>query len=156
MTTSIALRPDKRNALLGHYRKAAPPDWCLRAHILLLLADGWTWATIAALQYTSSSTVARWQARFLHGRLPAATFPGLDRAGLPRGLLRDLAGVSGFTAPVPAGSTDRTYATRLIKPLPRPCRKLAGKIAQIVRGASPGCGTPTAQGGCPCLYPIPA
>jgi putative transposase len=71
MTPSISLRPDQRNTLLRHYRRAAQPDWRLRAHVLLLLADGWTWATIACLLYTSSSTIARWQARFLAGGLDA-------------------------------------------------------------------------------------
>jgi transposase len=71
MTTSISLRPDQRNTLLRHYRHAARPDWRLRAHILLLLADGWAWATIAALLYTSPSTIARWQARFRRGGLGA-------------------------------------------------------------------------------------
>jgi transposase len=71
MTVSISLRPDQRNTLLRHYRHATRPDWRLRAHLLLLLADGWTWATIAALLYTSSSTIARWQARFLQGGLDA-------------------------------------------------------------------------------------
>jgi putative transposase len=71
MSPSISLRPDQRNALLRHYRHAARPDWRLRAHILLLLADGWAWATIAVLLYTSSSTIARWRARFLTGGLDA-------------------------------------------------------------------------------------
>jgi putative transposase len=71
MSTSITLLPDERNALLRHYRHATRPDWRLRAHVLLLLADGWTWATIALLLYTSSSTVARWRARFLEGGLDA-------------------------------------------------------------------------------------
>jgi len=79
MTVSISLRSDERNALLRHYRHATRPGWRLRAHVLLLLADGWTWATIAALLYTSSSTIARWQARFLEGGL-AAVF----EAGPPR------------------------------------------------------------------------
>jgi putative transposase len=71
MSISISLRPDERNTLLRHYRHAARPEWRLRAHVLLLLADGWTWATITCLLYTSSSTIARWQARFLQGGLGA-------------------------------------------------------------------------------------
>src|SRR5262245_627327 len=79
MAVSISLRPDERNALLRHYRHAARPDWRLRAHVLLLLADGVAWATIAALLYTSSSTIARWQARFRQGGLGA-----VFEAGPPR------------------------------------------------------------------------
>src|SRR5262245_11927922 len=79
MNSSISLRPDQRNALLRHYRRAARPDWRLHAHVLLLFADGVAWATIATLLYTSSSTIARWQGRFLQGGL-AAVFD----AGPPR------------------------------------------------------------------------
>src|SRR5262245_59842607 len=73
--------PDRRRTQhpAPPHRRAPAPDWRLRAHILLLLADGWAWATIAALLYTSSSTIARWQRRFRQGRL-AAVFP----AGAPR------------------------------------------------------------------------
>jgi|SRR5262245_53806093 len=78
MSSSITLRPDQRNTLLRHYRHATRPDWRLHAHILLLLADGVAWATIAALLYTSSSTIARWQGRFLQGGL-GAVFPAAPR-----------------------------------------------------------------------------
>jgi transposase len=74
MPPSITLTAAERNALLRHYRCATAPHWRLRAHLLLLLADGWAWATVAALLYTSSSTIARWQRRFQRGRLPAV-FP---------------------------------------------------------------------------------
>src|SRR4051812_22330915 len=74
MTPSIWLTPAERNTLLSHYRRAPALDWRLRAHILLLLADGWPWATITVLLYTSSSTIARWQRAFRRGRL-AAVFP---------------------------------------------------------------------------------
>src|SRR5262245_4897873 len=78
MSTSITLRPDERNTLLRHYRHAAQPEWRLRAHVLRRLADGWTWATIATLLYTSSATIARTQARFRNGGL-AAIFPAAPR-----------------------------------------------------------------------------
>jgi len=84
MSISISLRTDERNTLLRHYRHAARPDWRLRAHILLLLADGWTWATIALLPYTSSSTIARWQSRFLEGGLAAVFDAGPPRRCSPR------------------------------------------------------------------------
>ena len=88
MTPSITLTAAERNTLLRHYRRAPVPDWRLRAHLLLLLADGWAWATITALLYTSSSTIARWQRRFRQGRL-AAVFP----AGPPRPRVRSWAAV---------------------------------------------------------------
>jgi putative transposase len=67
MTTSITLKPGDRNALLGVYRRSPDPRVRLRAPILLLLADGHSWELIAAVLYTSSSTIARWQRRFLCG-----------------------------------------------------------------------------------------
>src|SRR5262249_10125483 len=55
----------------------------LRAHIVLLLADGHPWSLITALLYTSSQTVARWQRRFAQGRLGALQG---DARGRPRRL----------------------------------------------------------------------
>src|SRR5437764_14185767 len=65
MHPSISLTPDERNTLLDYYR--APfydPALRLRAHIILLLADGHTWATVCAVLFCSSRTVARWKERF--------------------------------------------------------------------------------------------
>ena len=64
MDGSIALSRKQRKVLLTHYRKSTDPAVRLRAHILLLLADGRSWSTIAAMLYTSPSTIARWKARF--------------------------------------------------------------------------------------------
>ncbi len=83
MTTSISLSPTERNTLLRHYR--APyhdPTVRLRAHILLLLADGYPWATIAAVLFCSSRTIARWKARFHKDRLNALY--GRPRGRAPR------------------------------------------------------------------------
>jgi transposase len=71
VSASISLRPDQRNTLLRHYRRPGPPEHRLRAHVLLLLADGVAWSTIASLLYTSPSTIARWQGRFRQGGLDA-------------------------------------------------------------------------------------
>ncbi|MCA1837000.1 MAG: IS630 family transposase [Actinobacteria bacterium] len=71
MNTSITLTPADRNALLHHYRRSPDPRLRTRAHILLLLADGHPWVVIAALLYTSSSTIDRWQRRFRQGGLAA-------------------------------------------------------------------------------------
>jgi transposase len=79
VATSISLSPQQRNTLLRHYRRADRPDWRLRAHILMLLADGVAWATIAALLYTSPSAIARWQQRFVRGGLGAVFGAGTPR-----------------------------------------------------------------------------
>lgn len=71
MTHSISLRPDQRSALLDYLRKAPDPQVRLRAHILLLLADGHPWSLITAVLYCSSRTVARWKGRFDNGGLEA-------------------------------------------------------------------------------------
>src|SRR5262245_44878666 len=78
MTPSIQLKPGDRNALLRLYRRSPDPRVRLRAHVLLL-AHGHTWATTAAVLYTSSSTIARWQRRFWAGGLAAVCGRGSDR-----------------------------------------------------------------------------
>src|SRR5262249_15278504 len=71
MSQSITLTPQGRKALLHAYRHDPDPQLRFRAHILLLLGDGYPWALIALLLSTSSSTIARWQQRFTAGGLPA-------------------------------------------------------------------------------------
>jgi putative transposase len=61
---SIRLTPADRNTLLAHSRRSADPAVRHRAHALLLLADGYTWATVAAVLYCSASTRSRWAGRF--------------------------------------------------------------------------------------------
>jgi transposase len=75
---TITLRAEERKALLEHLRKQPDPQLRLRAHIILLLADGYTWALIGSVLYCSSRTIARWKDRFQEGRVPALL-------GLPRG-----------------------------------------------------------------------
>jgi putative transposase len=75
MNPSITLSVRDRNALLHHYRHSPNPQLRIRAHIILLLADGHPWTLIAALLYTSSSTIDRWQQRFRTGGLPALLGP---------------------------------------------------------------------------------
>ncbi len=71
MSCTIALRPDERKALLRLYRHPGTPEVGRRAHILLLLAEGYAWDTIADLLFTSPSTIARWQRRFREGGIEA-------------------------------------------------------------------------------------
>jgi transposase len=61
---SIHLRDAERHELLDHYRRSADPEARLRAHILLLLDAGYTWATISAVLFCSLSTISRWKQRF--------------------------------------------------------------------------------------------
>jgi transposase len=82
--TSILLTAEDRNALLGHYRRHPDPQVRQRAHILLLLAHGYAWATIAAVLFTSPDTIARWKRRFESGGVA-------EVLGRPRGRKRSAA-----------------------------------------------------------------
>src|SRR5512144_562708 len=64
MTRSVTLDARQRQALLDRYRKDHDPEVRFRAHILLLLADGHTWATVCTLLFCSSRTIDRWVKRF--------------------------------------------------------------------------------------------
>jgi len=64
MSSALSLRPAQRKALLHHYRRHPDPAVRLRAHIILMLAEGLPWATICAVLFCSSRTIARWQQRF--------------------------------------------------------------------------------------------
>lgn len=78
MATTISLSADERNTLLAYLRKSSDPQLRLRAHIILLLADGHSWALICTVLFCSSRTIALWQGRFLQGRVEALL-------GLPKG-----------------------------------------------------------------------
>jgi transposase len=60
----ISLNSTDRQALLAHYRRSPDSEARLRAHILLLLADGHPWAAISAVLFCSLSTISRWKGRF--------------------------------------------------------------------------------------------
>ncbi len=53
----------ERQALLEQYRKGAHERVRLRAHIILLLAEGYAWAVIAGVLFCSTRTIARWKHR---------------------------------------------------------------------------------------------
>jgi transposase len=78
----IVLSAGDRAALLSYYRGPADAGLRLRAHVLLLLADGHSWALITAVLFCSSRTIARWQRRFDEGGLPALF--GRPRGAPPR------------------------------------------------------------------------
>ncbi len=69
MHSTIVLSTQQRKTLLRLYRCPTDPHTARHAHILLLLADGYPWDTIALVLFTSSSTIARWQRRFLDAGL---------------------------------------------------------------------------------------
>src|SRR5690349_25002896 len=64
MTRSVTIDARQRQALLDRYRKDPDPEVRFRAHILLLLADGYTWEAVTALLFCSSRTIDRWVKRF--------------------------------------------------------------------------------------------
>jgi transposase len=64
MTRSVILDARQRQALLDRYRTDPDPEVRFRAHILLLLAEGRTWADVGALLFCSSRTIDRWVKRF--------------------------------------------------------------------------------------------
>jgi putative transposase len=64
MKRSIDLTPEPRAELLDRYRKDHDPEVRFRSHILLLLDDGHSWVTVAALLFCSSRTIDRWVKRF--------------------------------------------------------------------------------------------
>jgi transposase len=64
MIRSVTLDARQRQALLDRYRKDPDPEARFRAHLLLLLADGHTWETVATMLYCSSRTIDRWVKRF--------------------------------------------------------------------------------------------
>jgi putative transposase len=64
MDGSIGLKRKDRKVLLELYRKSSDPNLRLRAHVLLLLAEGHTWSLIAGMLFTSPRTIGRWRKRF--------------------------------------------------------------------------------------------
>src|ERR1035438_10013563 len=79
MSCSIVLRSEERNALLDTYRHHPDPAIGHRAHLILLLADGYSWSVIAAVLFTSASTIARWQRRYQEGGLESLVGQPLGR-----------------------------------------------------------------------------
>ena len=74
MDGSIVLGCGQRKRLLEIYRgKEAnvPAEARLRAHVILLLADGQPWSLIAAVLFCSTATIARWKGRFEAGGVEA-------------------------------------------------------------------------------------
>src|SRR5215207_8335903 len=79
---SIALSAGQRKRLLALYRKEPDPLVRLRAHVVLLLADGHAWSLICAVLFCSTATVARWKGRFERGGVEALAGEGRGRRSL--------------------------------------------------------------------------
>src|SRR3974377_313333 len=82
MTCSEYRDARQRQVLLDRYRKDPDPEVRFRAHILLLLADGHSWSTVATFLFCSSRTIDRWVKRFhqeggeaVAGHKPGRRFP---------------------------------------------------------------------------------
>lgn len=69
----LTLTTPQRDELLQLYRKDSDPELRFRAHIILLLADGYRWDTIEAMLFCSSRTVDRWLKRFEAGGVQGLT-----------------------------------------------------------------------------------
>jgi putative transposase len=69
MEGSIVLGSSQRKRLLGIYRgkEDHPASVRLRAHVILLLAEGHPWSLIAAVLFCSTATILRWKDRFESG-----------------------------------------------------------------------------------------
>jgi transposase len=63
MAGSIRMTPTAYQALLEQYRKGSDPHRRLRAHLILLLAQGYSWEVIAGVLFCSTRTIARWKTR---------------------------------------------------------------------------------------------
>jgi putative transposase len=71
MDGSVRLSADERNVLLQEIRRGTDPERRLRAHLLVLLSDGWEWNVIVNVLFTSTSTINRWRRRYLAGGVMA-------------------------------------------------------------------------------------
>jgi transposase len=76
MDGSIVLSSSQRKWLLEIYRggdgkELHHPQVRLRAHIILLLADGHSWSLIVTVLLCSTATIARWKDRFESGGVDA-------------------------------------------------------------------------------------
>jgi transposase len=75
MDGSIRLSAQERKVLLQEVRRGSDPERRLRAHVVLLLGEDWSWNVIVAVLFTSTSTINRWRKRYLAGGVPAVLEP---------------------------------------------------------------------------------
>jgi putative transposase len=79
MDGSIQLPANERKVLLREVRRGTDPERRLRAHVLVLLDDGWPWNVIVVVLFTSTSTINRWRRRYLADGLSAILEPARSR-----------------------------------------------------------------------------
>lgn len=75
MESHLRITAPERQVLLEQYRKGVQTRVRLRAHILLLLAQGYSWATIAGVLFCSTRTIARWKTRVENEGIGAVLAP---------------------------------------------------------------------------------
>src|SRR5689334_21487619 len=63
MENHLHITAYERQVLLEQYRNGMSTQVRLRAHILLLLAEGYSWSVITGVLFCSSRTIARWKSR---------------------------------------------------------------------------------------------
>jgi putative transposase len=78
----LRITPRERQALMAQDRKGANERVRLRAHILLLLAEGYSWALIVGVLFCSTRTIARWKNRVETEGMTAVLGPSPGPAGL--------------------------------------------------------------------------
>src|SRR3954453_13449962 len=71
----LCITARERQALIEQYRKGATYRVRLRAPIILLLAQGYSWAVIAGGLFCSTRTIARWKIRVEVGGMSAVLGP---------------------------------------------------------------------------------
>src|SRR5947209_14905054 len=83
MDGSIVLGSSRRKRLLEIYRGGKElhhPQVRLRAHIILLLSEGYSWALISSVLLCSTATISRWKDRFESGGVEALLEENRGRA----------------------------------------------------------------------------
>ena len=63
MESHLRITARERQVLLEQYRQGVHTRVRLRAHIVLLLTQGDSWAVIAGVLFCSTRTIARWKSR---------------------------------------------------------------------------------------------
>jgi putative transposase len=71
MPPSLLMRAAQRKTLLRYYRRHSDPAVRQRAHIILMLAEGYPWSLITSALFCSSRTIDRWKRRFEDGGVDA-------------------------------------------------------------------------------------
>ena len=71
MPSTLSLSTAQRNTLLHYYRRHLDPAMRLRAHIILMLAEGYPWSVITLVLFCSACTINHCKHRFEAGGVEA-------------------------------------------------------------------------------------